>query len=170
MGLLHIYCGTGKGKTTAALGLAVRAAGAGMKICFVQLMKGKDTAELDILTRIPNMTVLRCDKHYGFTKHMDAAARTAITNCHNQLLSKVFSEPSYDMIILDEFNCAYHAGLLHQTAAEQYILRSGCNAEIILTGRNPAPVFLDAADYISEIQCLRHPYKKGIPARKGIEY
>ncbi|MBO5377050.1 MAG: cob(I)yrinic acid a,c-diamide adenosyltransferase, partial [Ruminiclostridium sp.] len=70
MGLLHIYCGDGKGKTTASIGLAVRAAGAGMKVCFIQLMKGGDTSEIETMGLIPDITVKRCDKVYGFVKNM----------------------------------------------------------------------------------------------------
>ena len=74
------------------------------------------------------------------------------------------------MIILDEFNCAYSCGLLDKEKAEGLILKGRENAEIILTGRDPAPVFTESADYISEITCCKHPYEKGISARRGIEY
>ncbi len=169
MGLLHIYCGDGKGKTTASIGLAVRAAGAGMSVCFAQFMKGRFTSELNALALIPNITVIRCDKDYGFVKNMSGSEKMSIAECHNNLLKKAFTD-SYDMVILDEFNTAYFYGLLNKTAAEQFILNGRKNAEIILTGRNPADFFINSADYISEINCVKHPYKNGIPARKGIEF
>lgn len=169
MGLLHIYCGDGKGKTTASLGLAIRAAGAGMKVCFVQFMKGGDTAELETLNLIPHITVKRCDRAYGFVKNMSDRDKEEITACHNELLKYVFSG-GFDLVILDEFNSAYGYGLMDKELAEKLIINGKSSCEIALTGRNPADVFFGAADYVSEICCVKHPYEKGITARKGIEY
>lgn len=169
MGLLHIYCGDGKGKTTASLGLAIRAAGAGMKVCFVQFMKGGDTAELETLNLIPHITVKRCDRAYGFVKNMSDRDKEDITACHNELLKHVFSG-GFDLVILDEFNSAYGYGLMDKELAEKLIINGKSSCEIALTGRNPADVFFRAADYVSEICCVKHPYEKGITARKGIEY
>lgn len=169
MGLLHIYCGDGKGKTTASIGLAVRAAGAGMKVCFAQFMKGGYTSELAALKLIPDITVIRCDRDYDFVKNMSESDKIQITDCHNSLLKKAFSG-SFDMIILDEFNSAYAYGLLDKKTAEQLILNGKNNPEIILTGRDPAELFLNSADYVSEINCVKHPYENGVPARKGIEF
>lgn len=168
MSCLHIYCGDGKGKTTASIGLAVRAAGAGMSVAFVQLMKGSYTSELEILKNIKGITVSRCDRNYGFYKNMSENDIAEITACHDRLLRDAFSG-GYDMIILDEFNSAYAYGLMDRTAAEKYILDGG--REIILTGRNPDKKFTDAADYVSEIKCVKHPFiTSGLTARKGIEY
>ena len=169
MGLIHIYCGDGKGKTTASLGLAIRAAGAGMKVCFVQFMKGGDTAELNILNLISAITVKRCNRAYGFVKNMCAEDKAEITACHNELLKFAFSG-GFDIVILDEFNSAYGYGLMDKTLAEKLILNGKDNCEIVLTGRKPAEIFLDSADYVSEICCVKHPFEKGITARKGIEY
>ncbi len=169
MGLLHIYCGDGKGKTTASLGLAIRAAGAGMKVCFVQFMKGGDTSELKTISLIPDITVKRCDKAYGFVKNMSDKDKADITACHNELLKYAFSG-GYDLVILDEFNSAYGYGLMDKVLAEKLIINGKSSCEIALTGRNPADVFFRSADYVSEICCVKHPYEKGITARKGIEY
>lgn len=169
MGLLHIYCGDGKGKTTAALGLALRAAGAGIKVCFVQFMKGGETAELAALKRIPDIYVMRCDRAYGFFKNMSDTDKAEITVNHNGLLKKAFGS-GYGLIILDEFNAAYGCGLIDREAARELILKGVENAEVVLTGRNPDEAFIEAADYVSDICCVKHPYEKGITARKGIEY
>lgn len=169
MGFLHIYCGDGKGKTSAALGLALRAAGAGMKVCFVQFMKGGETSELNALRLITNITVTRCDKNYGFYKNMTENDKADITACHDKLISSAV-ESGADVIILDEFNSAYGYNLISRTKAAQLILNDSNNAEIVLTGRNPAEIFISAADYISEIKCCKHPFAEGIAARKGIEY
>ncbi len=169
MGLLHIYCGEGKGKTTAALGLALRASGSGMKVCFLQLMKGGKTSELESLKHLPNIKVIRCDRHYPFFKKMTEADKTDITACHNELLEEAFSGDS-DMVIVDEFNSAYRYELMDRELAQKLIFDGLKSAEVILTGREPNKIFTDAADYISEIQCIKHPYEKGITARKGIEF
>ncbi len=169
MGFLHIYCGNGKGKTTAALGIALRAAGAGMNVCIVQLMKGGETSELHALKLIPQIKIIRCDRQYGFYKSMSDSDKKDIAKCHDKLLKDAF-ECNADIIILDEFNSAYGYGLMDRSLAEKYILSSKNNAEVILTGRNPADVFIKNADYISEIKCVKHPFEQGINARKGIEF
>ena len=120
MGLLHIYCGEGKGKTTAALGLALRASGSGMKVCFLQLMKGGKTSELESLKHLPNIKVIRCDRHYPFFKKMTEADKTDITACHNELLEEAFSGDS-DMVIVDEFNSAYRYELMDRELAQKLI-------------------------------------------------
>lgn len=169
MGYLHIYCGDGKGKTTASLGLAMRAAGAGMKVCFVQFMKGGETAELDTLKLIPNISVYRCDKEYGFLWNMSDNEKDDITVTHNELLTTAFNSGA-DLVVLDEFNFAYSSGLMDKVLAEKLILDNKASCEIVLTGRDPAEIFIQAADYVSEICCVKHPYEKGVTARKGIEY
>ncbi len=169
MGLLHIYCGDGKGKTTASLGLAVRMTGAGMKTAFVQFMKGGETAELETLKLIPGITVMRCDREYGFFSTLSDSDKKELAACHDKLIESAFSG-GFDAIILDEFNCAYNFGLMDKARAEKLILADPRVFELILTGRDPAQIFVDAADYISEIKCVKHPYQKGINARKGIEY
>ncbi|MGN1137390.1 MAG: cob(I)yrinic acid a,c-diamide adenosyltransferase [Oscillospiraceae bacterium] len=169
MGCLHIYCGDGKGKTTASLGLALRALGADMRVCFVQFMKGGETSELNTLRLIPEITVLRCDRQYPFFKNMTDEDKAEIMKCHEKLLEEAFGG-SNDMIILDEFNSAYRYGLMECEKAQKLIFDRKENAEIILTGRDPDDIFINKADYISEIKCVRHPYEKGVAARKGIEY
>ena len=169
MGLLHIYCGDGKGKTTASLGLALRMAGAGMRVAFVQFMKGGETAELASLARLPEITVMRCDRDYGFYGTLTEDEKRELANCHNDLLARAFSG-NFDAVILDEFNIAYKYDLLDKERAYSLITDSLARCEIVLTGRGPDERFLAAADYISEIQCVRHPYEKGVQARKGVEF
>ena len=185
--MLQIYCGGGKGKTTAAIGLAVRGVGAGMRVRFVQFMKGAYTSELSVLGNISGLEMRRCDRDYGFFKNMSGQDKLDITRCHNDLLAFAFSPkvagnktaddnapddmaPESEMIILDEFCGAYAHGLMDKALAERLILENKDRAEVILTGRDPAEIFTDAADYISEIRCLRHPYERGVSARKGVEF
>lgn len=173
MGLIHIYCGNGKGKTTASIGLAVRSAGAGMKVRFVQLMKGNDTSELNSLRLIPNITVDRCDEDYGFTFAMSNEDKEKITQCHNRILLQALmlaQNGEIDLLIVDEFNAAYAYGLVDKELAERLVLNKPEALELVITGRNPAADFIAAADYVSEIQSVKHPFKSGVSARKGIEF
>lgn len=173
MGFLHIYCGDGKGKTTAAMGLAIRAAGAGMRVHIVQLLKGSDTAELSVLRSIPGITLERCDRNYGFVWNMTDSDKADITKCHNLLLEKGYSlvrSGETDMLLIDEFNAAYRHGLLDRAAAEKFLTEKPGTAELVITGREPAKIFVDSADYVSEIKCVKHPYQNGVTARRGIEF
>lgn len=170
---MHIYCGDGKGKTTAALGLAIRAAGSGMKVHFVQLLKGGKTSELETLKLIPNVSVDRSARNYGFTFRMNEEGKHDVTQVHNEILQEakeLMQSGAVDMLIIDEFNAAYEYGLLDRSLADEIVFSRPENVELILTGRNPQQKFVDAADYVSEICARKHPYEKGIKARRGIEF
>ena len=100
--MIHIYCGDGKGKTTASIGLAVRMAGYGKKVLFMQFLKGSYTGELEILQKSENITVMRCDKNYGFFRSMTDSDKENIIKCHNENLEYVLKNTySFDMIVLD---------------------------------------------------------------------
>lgn len=173
MGLIHIYCGNGKGKTTAALGLAMRASGAGMKVHIVQLIKGCDTSELSSIAQLSNITVVRPQKNYGFTCSMSEADKSEITICHNEMLSEAYKKMcggEFDMLIIDEFFAGYNRGLIDISLAEKIVFEKSESCELVLTGRNPPEKFIAAADYVSEITAVKHPYENGIAARKGIEF
>ncbi len=168
----HVYYGDGKGKTTAAIGMAVRAAGAGMKVWFVQFMKGRASSEIEILKVIPSVTVVRNSRDFGFYKNMSQADILAITRMHNRSLEnikKAMEQASMDMLILDEILSAYEHRLIDRGQVLS-ILKEEKNMEIVLTGRRPSAVFLESADYITRMSCVRHPYEKGKQARKGIEW
>lgn len=164
--ILHIYHGNGKGKTTAATGLAIRAAGAELKVIFIQFLKNGTSSEINILKQINNIEYFCCDECRKFTFQMSDKEKALVTSGNNELIEKAFSSDA-DVIILDEFLDAYNLNMI-DSDSEKYILNS--DREIILTGRNPAEIFLNHADYISEITSVRHPYEKGIKARKGIEF
>lgn len=173
MGLIHIYCGNGKGKTTASIGLAVRAAGAGQKVHIVQLLKGSETSELESLKLLPGITVSRLPENFGFTFSMSEQDKQKVTAYHNNLILSAYEKMKnheFDMLIIDEFFPAYEKNLIDKNTAEKIVFEKEKNCELVLTGRNPAEKFLAAADYISEIKAVKHPYEKGISARKGIEF
>ena len=139
----------------------------------VQFIKGTETGELASLAQIPQISLVRCDKNWGFTFSMTEQDKKEITVCHNQMLQEAISmakSGEIDVLIFDEFQAAYAHGLLDKEAAKDFVLKKPATLELVLTGRNPDPVFLEAADYVSEIHGVRHPYQKQIPARKGIEF
>lgn len=167
--MIHIYCGDGKGKTTASIGLAVRMAGHGKKVLFMQFLKGSYTGELEILQKSENITVMRCDKNYGFFRSMTDDDKENIIRCHNENLEFVLKNMgSFDMIVLDEIFAAYNYDLAGKESVREIVQKY--EGELIMTGRDPQKWFLERADYASEIKKIKHPYDKGITAREGIEF
>lgn len=172
-GLIHVYCGDGKGKTTAAAGLSIRAAGSGMKVVFVQFLKAMESGEINILKSIDNITVIRNERDYGFFKRMTEEDKLAVTQLHNENLRRALELVERNhcgMLVLDEVCAAYNYSLLDKELVEKLITEKEDSLELVLTGRDPAPIFLEYADYVSEIRKIKHPYDRKITARKGIEY
>ncbi|MGN0666846.1 MAG: cob(I)yrinic acid a,c-diamide adenosyltransferase [Huintestinicola sp.] len=170
-GLIHIYCGKGKGKTTAAMGLAIRAAGSGMRVHIVQLLKGAETSELRSLEKIDGITISRLKKNYGFASKMTDEQRAEVTEYHNKMLAEAAEMMNdLDMLIIDEFCGAYSHNMLDKDLARRIVFDRPSHLELVLTGRDPAPEYIEAADYVSEIKAVKHPFEKGIKARKGIEF
>ncbi|MBR2284316.1 MAG: cob(I)yrinic acid a,c-diamide adenosyltransferase [Ruminococcus sp.] len=171
--MIHIYSGDGKGKTTAAVGMAVRAAGAGLRVLFCQFLKDGSSSEIGVLRSIPGIEVRCCTECRKFVFRMNDDERAAVTASHNAMLCGVrdiISSHAADVVILDEFCGAYSTGLIDRTAAESIVRECPESVELVLTGRDPAPVFCGIADYHSEITPIKHPYSKGVKARRGIEY
>jgi cob(I)alamin adenosyltransferase len=168
-GLVQVYTGNGKGKTTAALGLAVRAAGAGLKIYIMQFLKSAAYGELRSIRKIKNITIVQCGRGCfikGSPKRMDVfRAKRGLARAQRHVVSG-----RYDMVILDEINCALNAGLLKTEDVAKMISGKPENVELVLTGRCCPPAIMKRADLITEMKNIRHPYDKGIPARSGIEY
>ncbi|TCL55468.1 cob(I)alamin adenosyltransferase [Kineothrix alysoides] len=172
-GLIHVYCGDGKGKTTAAAGLALRAAGCGERVIFAQFMKGNESGELSAMERIQEIELLRNSRNYGFYKNMSDADKKEITREHNEILKEVMRKiesGGYGMVILDEITYPYELDLIDKSEVERLIKEKPPSLELVLTGREPDELFLEYADYITRMKCIRHPYEKGIPARRGVEF
>lgn len=169
--MIHLYTGEGKGKTTAAVGLCVRAAGSGMRVIFSQFMKGNDTGELHVLEHIPNVRILRSAKPFGFYRTLSGQQKLELTDIHNALLDQILEaveKRECDMVILDEITYPVNWGLVDVSRLERLIGAGG--AEFVFTGRNPAPFLWECADYVTEMKALRHPFERGVAARRGIEY
>lgn len=175
--MIHLYTGEGKGKTTAAIGLCIRAAGRGRSVCFSQFMKGNDTGELYVLGSLENVEVLRSRKNFGFYASMSEADREELTEIHNGILDSLLEKAengACHMVIMDELTYPVNWGLLDrgklETLLEMGKEDSGRNVEIVITGRDAKDFLKNAADYITQMECVRHPYEKGIGAREGIEF
>ncbi len=170
--MIHIYCGDGKGKTTAALGQAVRAAGRGQKILIARFLKTDDSGEVPILRCIPQIQVIPCEKNFGFYFRMSREQKREAAGYYSGLLERVICRSKeFDMVILDEIMAACNYGLASEERLVFWLSESRREEkEIILTGRDPSEAVAAMADYITEMKKLRHPYDKGIPAREGIEY
>ena len=194
-GLVEVYTGTGKGKTTSSLGLALRAVGHNLNVYMIQFLKSGDTGELFSVQRyIPNITiaqfgveaikekqlkifeltkekktknVLREDEVYRFPPDEEEreAARQGFEHA-----KKIVSSGRYNIVILDEINCVMSKGLLDVKDVLELMKSKPENVELILTGRDAPNEIIEAADLVSEIKRVKHPYDKGILARKGIEY
>ena len=172
-GLVHIYCGDGKGKTTAAVGLCTRAAGSGRKVLFVQFLKDGRSGELNTLARVPGVRILHGTPMCGFVREKDECARQQAAAEHRARFENAVrqvSDGSYDILVFDEAMAALNLGLLSLDAMTAFLDARPVGLEVVLTGREPPVELLDRADYISEIRCVRHPYQKGIEARRGIEW
>lgn len=167
--MIHLYCGNGKGKTTAAMGLALRAAGRGERVVIAQFLKGEDSGERYALAQLPQVELLPLPKQVKFTFQMDEQERReAASRC--QALLEQARERGKDcfLLVLDEACAAVNSGLLPLEALLDCLDSLSC--EIVLTGRDPAPQLLERADYITQMEPLRHPYQQGVTARKGIEW
>lgn len=168
-GFIQLYTGKGKGKTTAALGLALRAAGAGKKVFIAQFVKGMHYSELISLKRLPEIEL----KQYGLdcfivnepTKKDKDAARKGLIE-----VSEMMAQNKYDVMILDEICIALYYHLFEIDEFVTLIKSKPNEMEIVMTGRYAPPELYEIADLVTEMNEIKHYYNKGIEARKGIEY
>lgn len=167
-GYLQVYTGNGKGKTTAALGLALRTVGAGKKVFIGQFIKGMHYSELDILPTIPNITL----KQYGrgcfiYSKPVQEDYEAALNGLVE--IGDILESGEYDLVVLDEANVALYYELFSLEDLEKVLKSRARHVEVVITGRYAPQELLDMADLVTEMKEVRHYYTKGIEARTGIE-
>ena len=168
--MIHLYCGDGKGKTTAAVGLAVRAAGSGMQVLFVQFFKSGKSSEVMALEKLGVVTA-HPRVHYGRYKSLDEERKAEVRDSYGELMGDVVAHAAeYDLIVLDESVSTYGYAMINREQLMEFLRQEGSRREIVLTGRNPLPELTDAADYVTEMKKVKHPFDGGIAARQGIEY
>lgn len=167
-GLLHLYYGDGKGKTTAAMGLALRALGSGKRVVIVQFLKGRVSGEVALLEQL-GAEVYRGKAGQKFVSRMTEEEKAATRALQNQNLRAAMARCA-DLLVLDEAGSAWELGMVDQALLRQAVLQRPAAQECVLTAHTPPSWMAEAADYLTEMKCCRHPYQRGVPARKGIEY
>lgn len=168
--MIHLYTGDGKGKTTAALGLALRNIGWGGRVLVIQFLKGTRSGELNAAARLPGLEI----KQYGTGKFISkgSADERDLELAREGLeeAKKALSSGRYTLVVLDEVNVAVHLGLIGEEEVIEVIKSKNPSTEVVLTGRYAPKSFYDLSDYITEFVKIRHPYDLGVQARRGIEY
>lgn len=169
IGLVQIYSGDGKGKTTAAVGLCVRASGAGLLVCFVQFMKGETSSELYLMQKL-GINILCASNNKNFVFQMGFDEKNHYKAQHQSCFKKAIGlANSFDIMVFDEAMSAMETEMLEEEQMLAFLKAKPPHLEVILTGRNPPKCIADIADYHSEIIAVKHPFSQGVPARKGIE-
>ena len=172
-GLVHIYCGDGKGKTTAAVGLAARVAGCGLHVVFAQFLKDNRSSERATLASLDNVTLLDGPDSVKFVKAMTeeefAAAKQYFGAMFERCLALSRSD-EVDVLIMDEIIGAVRNGVIDEQALVSLILGRANGVELVMTGRGPSQAILDLADYVTEMKLVKHPFQGGVTARRGIEF
>ena len=173
MGLIHIYCGDGKGKSTAALGVILRSIGCGYKVVLSQFLKEGNSSELKVLSKFDNVKILSGqDGVKGFAKFMSDNDKEIVKNAHirhfNEAVDYCIKEKC-DLLVLDEIIGAIDVGLIDYNLVMNFLRNKPENLEVIMTGRDPKEELCEIADYISEVKKIKHPFDRGIAARYGVE-
>ena len=170
-GRIHVYYGNGKGKTTAAVGLAVRAAGSGLRVLVFQFLKNNSSNERKILEAIPNVTCLPGREQIKFVSNMNGDERAELRHYNNKALDEIvkFCGP-FDMLLLDEALCAVNLQVLSEEKLISFIQHKPRGLEIVLTGHQITEQLLEIADYVTEVKKIKHHFDQGRTAREGIEY
>ena len=171
LGLIQVYTGNGKGKTTAALGLALRAWGRGLRVAVIQFMKtGEEYGEATALRKLSGIDLFQYGRDQLIIrgKHTDEDVRLAKQGLEKA--SEALASKEYDMVILDEVNVAAYFGLFTPDEVMEVIRSRASGVEVVMTGRNAPELFIEEADLVTEMRMIKHPYEAGVIARAGIEY
>ncbi len=172
-GLIHIYCGNGKGKTTCGMGLCSRAAGYGYKVLIYQFMKDNSTSERNTLLLSENIFWLEGLSLEKFSFQMNNNEKEAHKSFYHQQFDKIVSmvkDNKYSVLFLDEIIYAINAGLFDEEKLLNFIRNKPSSLEVIMTGQFPSEKLISISDYVSEINKVKHPFECGISAREGIEH
>ncbi|MFH0815468.1 MAG: cob(I)yrinic acid a,c-diamide adenosyltransferase [Methanobacteriota archaeon] len=171
LGYLHVYTGDGKGKTTAALGLGMRAAGHGLKVLMVQFMKGRiNYGELESAKRIPGFEIRQFGRAEFVDRKNPAQVDVDLAREGLEFAKSALAGGSADMLILDELNTAIDWGLVSLSEVVDMLCARRDDVEVVVTGRYAAKEIIEMADLVTEMREIKHPYKKGILGREGVEF
>lgn len=168
--MIQIYTGNGKGKTTAAIGLALRSLGRGRRVVLLQFLKRKETGEMSGLARFENCSIQRFGREDFITEETINELDRQLAEDGCSRAEEILRDKSADLVILDEINVALHLKLIEIARVADMIAACPPEIELVLTGRDSPREIISLADYVSEIKEIKHPYRNGITAREGIEY
>ena len=170
-GLVQVYTGEGKGKTSAAFGLALRAVGRGLKVYVIQFIKGGfDYGELYVVKRLPNLRLKAFGRGKFVTDVPPKKDDIKLAKEALELAKEVVNGGEYDVVVLDEINVALHLKLIGTEEVVDLIRRKPKHVELLLTGRYAPSEVVELADLVTEMKEVKHPFTKGVPPRKGIDY
>jgi cob(I)alamin adenosyltransferase len=169
-GYIHVYTGNGKGKTTAALGLGLRAVGAGLKVHMIQFMKGRRYSEIDAIKNLSNFTITQYGRDEFVNKQKPEKIDIDLAQKGLTYAKDVIKNGEYDMVILDEINVALDYKLISLDDVLKLIKTKPEKLELVLTGRNAHTEVIKIADLVTEMLEIKHPYQKGVICRKGIDF
>ncbi|MGL4372895.1 MAG: cob(I)yrinic acid a,c-diamide adenosyltransferase [Turicibacter sp.] len=173
LGLIHIYCGNGKGKTSAAMGLGLRAAGREKKVLLTQFLKSNKTGELKSIEMLNEFFhVVMGEPAKKFVWNMNEEEKAAVAKEHVirfESLTKKAVEENYDVLILDEIIATINLNFIPLPLVVEFLKTKPETLEVVMTGRDPGLELIELAHYVSEINAIKHPFELGIPARVGIE-
>jgi len=169
MGYVHIYTGNGKGKTTAAIGLAVRALGAGWRVFFGQFLKTGRYSEHTILSRFPGQLTVKTYGREVFIRGEPEHEDRRLAQEGLAELAEIVASGDHHLVVLDEANVAAHLGLITVEQVLDLIEKRAEGVEMVITGRHADPRLLARADLVTEMREVKHYYHRGVPARTGVE-
>ncbi len=169
-GLIQVYTGNGKGKTTAAIGLGLRATGEGLNVYMIQFMKGRRYSEVDAIEKIPNFTLVQYGRDEFVSKEKPDQIDIDLAKKGFNHAKKIINEGKFDIVILDEINVAVDFNLIPLKELVKLIEEKPKHIELILTGRYAHPEIVRMSDLVSEILEIKHPYQNGVQSRKGIDW
>ncbi len=170
-GLVQVYTGNGKGKTSAAFGLALRAVGRGLKVYIIQFIKGGfDYGELYVVNRLPNLMLKAFGKGKFVTQQPPSKEDVKLAEEAFKLAEETIKSGEYDLVILDEINVALNLKLISLEKVLEIIKSKPKHVELVLTGRYAPKEIIDVADLVTEMREVKHPFKRGCQAREGIEF
>ncbi|MEM4729046.1 MAG: cob(I)yrinic acid a,c-diamide adenosyltransferase [Thermoplasmata archaeon] len=170
LGMVHVYTGDGKGKTTAALGLGLRAVGHGLRVCMIQFMKGRNQyGEQRAVARLPNFELYQFGRRGFVRKGAPSKTDKALARRGLAFAREAVCSGRYDIVILDELNVALDWGLISLEDVLGLIRGKAPRTELVLTGRYAHPQVMELADYVTEMREIAHPYQKGYLCLKGVD-
>ena len=171
-GMVHYYYGDGKGKTTSAFGLCLRAAGHNFKVLILQLLKSKETGERNALKNFNNITLIPCPEKVKFAFKMNSNEISQLKKEYLEIINQVFEKcekEKYDMLFIDEIGSCIDLKIVDKGMLIDLIKKRPKNLEIIMTGHKENKDIFNICDYVSYIKKIKHPFDSGISARTGIE-